>query len=139
MADLGENIRSFLVGSTGVAAQFDDITLAHVVEQNRVAQDVPQPRIWFRRNAEVKEPDLGGTVTHGESTWDIECQSKEVDQAQNIATEVKTVLNAHRGTFGANSIQGAFVFDHDDQYIVKGLSDDDGTFVAALSVTIFST
>lgn len=139
MADLGENIRSFLIGSTGVAAQFDDITLAHVVEQNRIPQDPPKPRIWFQRNAEVKEPDLGGTVSHGESTWDIECISEDVDGSLDIATEVKNALNAHRGAFGANSIQGAFVFDHDDNYEVKGLGGDTGTFVAALSVTIFST
>lgn len=143
MATIGENLRAFLIASTGVDALFDDIEADKVVLQNQIPQKPPKPRIFYRRNSGVEDPFLDGTVTAEESTWDIECISDDVDESINIAEAVKLALNAHRGTFGANTIQGAFVLDHDDNYVIKGLSQGegigDGTFLAALSVTIFST
>lgn len=149
MASLGENLRSFIVTSTGVIAASSNwtastITRAGAVQQNEFMQDPPSPRIWFTRTSQVEDVDMSAVGGLVESFWDIECQSDDVNEAIAIADAVKARLNGYQGVFGTTAsstsdVQGIFLTDHDDDYIPKDNAADEGTSVAALSARIFNT
>jgi hypothetical protein len=138
MSSIGENLRTFIVGSTSLSTYFDAIDGIGTVEQNTIRQDAPSPRIWYQRNQQSEDLDVDGTGGLVESTWDIEVHSESPDgQSLDIADVLKARLHGHKGAFGDQSVQGVFVEDHDDDYLPKGVASEDGLYVAALSAKIF--
>ena len=138
MASIGENLHTFLSASTGVAAATtSSMTRAHAIEQNAITEPLILPKVWYQRASETEERDLSGAGGIIESRWDIEIYSEDIDEALAIGDAIKRVLNGHRGTFGTGTSLGAEVSDHDDDYVLKGLSSDEGAHVAALSATLF--
>lgn len=137
MASIGEDIRAFIVGSTSIAIHFTAIGKLGVVEQNKIRQEAPQPRIWFQRDSETEETDLSGTGGLVESRWNVEVHTEEDDKRFDIADAIKRRLNGYYGTFGGRTVQGIFIEDHDDDYFPRGVGAEDGLYVAALTATIF--
>lgn len=138
MASIGENLYTFLSASTGVAAATTaSMTRAHAIEQNAITEPLILPKVWYQRASETEELDLSGSGGIVESRWDIEIYSEDIDEALAIGDAIKRALNGHRGTFGTGTALGAEVSDHDDDYVLKGLSSDEGAHVAALSATLF--
>jgi hypothetical protein len=137
MASIGEDIRSFIVGSTSIATHFSAIAKPGVVEQNTIRQEAPSPRIWFQRDNENEETDLSGTGGLVESLWNIEVHSTGDDERFNIADAIKRRANGYFGTFGSRKVQGVFVHDHDDDYFPRGVGSEDGLYVAAMAATIW--
>jgi len=138
MATIGENIRTVLVAdSTGVNA-----LVSGRVHQNSVPESLTMPRVWYTRASSFEDMDNGGIGGLTDSSWDIECHAEDLDVALNLATAVKTLLNGKSGDFGstadADQVQGIFVEDHDDDYLPKGLgeNDDNHIHVAAISAQI---
>jgi len=139
VASIGEDIRSFIVGSTSIATHFTAISKIGVVEQNKVRQDAPDPRIWFQRDQSNETTDLSGTGGLVESRWNIEVHSNSDDNRFNIMDAVKRRMNGYLGTFGSRSVQGVFIEDHDDDYFPRGVGTEDGLYVAAASAVIWFT
>lgn len=138
MASIGENLHAFLAASTGLAAATTaDLTAEKAIEQNTIVDDPPTPRVWFMRSNETEELDLSGGGGLVQSVWDIEVYSEDIDEALAMGDAIKRALNGYRGVFGAGTSLGAEVSDHDDEYVLKGLSSDVGVHVAALSATLF--
>ena len=137
MASIGEDIRTFIIGSTSVASHFDAITAPGVVEQNKIRQEAPSPRIWYQRDTEEEQVDLTGAGGLVESTWDIEVHSTDDDARFDIADALKARMNGYFGTFGSRKVQGVFIKDHEDDYIPRGVGSEEGFYVAALSATIW--
>lgn len=138
MASIGENLRTFITASTAISDQFDSITDVGVVEQNTIREDAPSPRIWFQRSQQNEPLDVDGTGGLVESLWDIEVHSEtSADETLDIADVLKTRLHGHQGKLGTQTVQGIFVEDHDDDYLVKGDASENGLHVAALSARIF--
>jgi hypothetical protein len=129
-----------LTSSTALAALMPRLTRAHVIEQNTIPENQPVPRIWYQRSSQEVERDAAGAAVLTRSTWDMEVISDDIDECLNIADAVKTRLDGHFGLFGSTSetVKGVFVRDHDDEYLVKGLGENEGAHVAALSVEIIS-
>lgn len=140
MASMGENLYTFITSSTGVAKAFTDagavVTNDGAVEQNTIREDPPLPWIWFGRESENEDLDFAGNGLIGESLWDVECYSDDIDEVHDVVAAVKTRLHGHRGSFGAGSVHGIFVTDHDDEYVPKGNASEEGIFVAALRARI---
>lgn len=137
MADIGENIRSAIIASTAVKAVLTNYAAIGAVEQDTYRQSPPLPRIWFSRSIQNTELDVNGNGGLEQSSWDIEVQSDVIGTAQNLASVVKSYLNGKMGTFGTQTVQGVFVNDHDDNYIPRSISSEDGIYVAAMSVDIW--
>lgn len=138
MASIGENLRTVICGSTGVAALFDDVNAEHVVEQGALVQNAPSPRIWYQRTGQETDLDLSGDAGLTESYWDVECYSEDQDESLDVASQVKSKLHGMYGAFGADRVKGVFVEDHDDDYEPKGDASEEGLYVAALSVRILT-
>lgn len=112
------------------------------VVQNVVPQDLGSlfPRIWYMRTDRQEEIDLAGTRgLFMTSNYDVEVSDLDIDSSISIADTIRTTLNGKYGTFGAGSVKGVFVDDHDDQYIPRSVGDDEGIHVSALRVRIVST
>lgn len=141
MASLGEDIRAFLVASTAIAAASTrwKIAAPGVVEQNTIRQNAPQPRIWYQRAGESAELDLDGEGGLTESSWDLEVLTDVDDERWSIADAVRRALHGHLGAFGSRSVQGVFVEDHDDDYSPFAVASEEGEYVAAFRLTIFTT
>ena len=137
MASIGEDIRTFIIGSTGVATHFAAIAAPAVVEQNTIRQEAPTPRIWYQRDSEREETDLSGEGGLVESQWNIEVHSTSDDARFDIADALKTRMNGYYGPFGSRTVQGVFIEDHDDDYIPRGIGSEEGFYVAALSARIW--
>jgi hypothetical protein len=137
MADIGENLRTAIVSSTAVLHVFADAAGANRVCQAIEPEEPEHPRIWYGRSGSNEDVDLAGAGGLVEDTFDVEVISDDLDEAQDIAMVVKRFLNGKRGTFGGGSVQGIFVQDHNDDYIPRGISDESGLNVAALSVSIW--
>jgi len=137
MADIGENLRTVIIGSTAIRAVLTNYAQIGAVEQDTYRESPPLPRIWFSRSIQNAEVDLSGTAGLEESSWDIEVQDDEIGTAQNIAAVVKKYLNGKYGSFGTQTVQGVFVHDHDDQYVPRSISSEDGIYVAAMSADIW--
>lgn len=139
MSDLGQNIRSAIVGSTAVKAAFPGVAAPGACQQATESQDERDPRIWFARNVENEELELDGTGGLVESFWDLEVISEDQDSSQQIAAVVKRFLHGKRGALGNMTIQGCFCSDHDDQYIPQGVAADSGYHVASVRLQVFHT
>jgi hypothetical protein len=139
MASLGEDIRSAIVGSTAILAEFAGAAKPHACEQNTYPENPPDPRIYFRRAREETDRFLNGDPMTTESEWDVECIGTGDDTVLDLAAVVKSTFDGHSGTFGARTVQAVFVEDHDDDYIPRGVGSEDGFTVAALRLRIFST
>ncbi len=137
MASIGEDIRTFIVGSTSIATHFPAIGKLGVVEQSAIRQDAPEPRIWFQRDSEHEETDLSGAGGLIESRWNIEVHTDEDDNRFDIADAIKRRMNGYYGAFGSRKVQGVFIEDHDDDYFPRGVGSEDGLYVAALTATIW--
>lgn len=139
MASIGEDLRTFIIGSTGIATHFPAIGKIGVVEQNKIREDAPDPRIWFQRDRENEQTDLAGEGGLVESQWNIEVHSNDDDKRFEIMDAVKRRLNGYGGVFGSRAVQGVFVEDHDDDYFPRGVGTEAGLYVAAISATIWFT
>ncbi len=139
MASLGEDLRTFIVGSTAVVAQFSGVAKPHAVEQNSYPQNPPDPRIWYRRAQEETDRYLDGTPMVSDSVWDVEVIGTGDDTVLDLVDVVRTALDGHSGTVGTRTVQGIFCEDHADEYIPRGVGDEEGFTVAALRLRVFST
>jgi len=137
MADVGENLRTTIISSTAIKAVLTNYATIGAVEQDTYRESPPLPRIWFSRSIQNSELDLSGTAGLEQSIWDIEVQDDEINTAQNIAAVTKKYLHGRRGMFGTGTVLGIFISDHDDQYIPRSVSSEDGIYVAAMSAEIW--
>lgn len=133
MADMGENIRTVIVANAGINA-----VVAGRVHQSVVPESLTMPRIWYTRAASFEDVDFDGIGGLVDESWDIECHALSLDEAQDLSALVKPLFNGKRGTFGTDTIGGSFVEDHDDDYLPKGIGEDDDSHihVAAISLQI---
>ncbi len=136
MADIGENLRTVLVNSTAIKAEFAGIAAVGACAQNVIYEVAPTPRIWYQQQSESEEVDLDGSGGLSEAAFDIEVISDDVDEAQDIARAIKRFLNGKYGTFGTQTALGCFVEDHNDDYVPRGIGDETGYHVAAINATI---
>lgn len=128
-------LRTYLTTHAGVLAELPNATNAGAIQQNTIDQDSPTTRIWFQRSG--NETELGNNSSLlEESTFDLECMSLDIDEAQDIAKAVKTALHGHQGILSTTFAHLIEVQDHQDDYQPRGQYADEGLHVASLFVRI---
>ncbi len=137
MADIGENLRSVIVGSTAIRAVLTGYAAPGAVTQEIEMENAPVPRIWYGRGGEENERELDGTSGLITSQWNVEVISDDLDECQDIAAAVRGYLDAKRGAFGTQTVLGTLVEEQNDEYTPQGVGSEEGFNVAALSVTIY--
>lgn len=136
MATVGEDLIAYLVANSGV-----NNLVGNRVHANRVPETSKYPLIWLARGGKQRDKDLEGQGGITRHLFDLECISPQLEQSLDVADAVDSTdcLAGHRGTLGSRRVQGVFVEDQDEEYVPRGNADDEGLFVAALQVTIWST
>lgn len=138
MANLGTNLRSFLLSQTELAAIVGLRIHQDHVPQSKVDTDgYFRPYIWFGRSGVGREeclsPELGAPPDI--EFFDLECIAPSMPMADEIADQV-TALDGYKGEFGEQSIQAIFVEDQSDEYVPRGQRTDVGSSVRALSLAL---
>lgn len=134
MADVGENLRSFLLSSTAILE-----IVGQRVHQDAVPETSEEAFIWYsQRSSESPfaclddeagvEPDV--------VSFDVECVSDDIAEAKRLAAAVRA-LCPHRGTFGAGAAQLVTVEDQNDDYVPRSDMSDEGRNVCALSIDVY--
>lgn len=143
MASLGEDIRTFILASTGIAGASTALTLAraNAVTQNSYPVKPPDPRIWYRRAGSETVRCLGGEAGPKNEEWDLEVIGGDIDEVLAIVPAVKTRFDGYQGAMGSSSrtVQAIFVDDHDDDYEPRGVASEEAVNVSALRLTIFTS
>lgn len=130
MSDTAIRLRNFLL---------EDATIAGIVGskviQGQVRQKVEPPWIYIRRNSRTPSDDLNDNTPLSE-TFDVECVSDDLDEAQALS-EAIWALDQHHGTFDDSTTGGVFIQDQSDDYIPFSVGDDDGYQIASLILTVY--
>lgn len=140
MASVGEDIRAFILASTGIADALATLNRTNVVAQNNMPEKPPDPRIWYRRAGTDTIRCLGGEAGPHNEEWDLEVLGGDNDEVLAIVAAVKARFDGHRGTMGSSrTVSAIFVDDHDDDYEPRGVASEEAVNVAALRLTIFTS
>lgn len=131
MADTAENLRSFLLNTTALTA-----IVADRVHQAHVPENRTKTYIYFRRATRIYEHTLDSAAGEAPRSelFDLECCSRE-GLSDAVADQVRALFPC-AGSFGDQTIKGAFVNDQDEDYIPINQDGDDGVTVQALQLEI---
>ena len=139
-SNIGINLRAFLIADPAITAFVSTGSTGARISQNIVPQPLERPFIWFMRSGSFRDVDMAGNQMLTDSSWDMEIQTEDIDDTESLVDAVKDRLNGHFGAFGSTDacVKGIFVTDHDDDYILKtiGEDDDEHIHVAAINVQI---
>jgi hypothetical protein len=134
---LGEDLRTlFLTRSaiTTVIGAADDARC----HQNRAPEQYGGTYLWFARSQIGREDTLDmaeGDRSFSES-WDVEAISKIGDEAMDLADAI-LALHAYRGGIGGGTVQGIFVIERSDDYVPRGLMQDEALEYSALQLDLY--
>jgi hypothetical protein len=111
-----------------------------VVQEGNISDLVPPGWVWFRRALSNRDTYLSGVQFSAyESFFDIEVVNQDIDIAQNTADTLKSELNGFFGAMGTDFVQGCWVEDHEDSYVMRSVFNDDAGFHScAFQAHIFS-
>lgn len=132
MADIAENLRTFILTSSTLTA-----FVADRVHHGHVPANKEETYIYFSRSNRAYEHTLdseAGEAPRAEY-FDMECCSRNPNASNNLADAVRGLFPM-RGTFGDATIKGAFVNDQDEDYIPLNNAADEGVTVQALQMEI---
>ena len=134
MSDLAQNLRTYTLGSTAIAAVVGDR-----MSQNHVPEAYDGPRIWYARANTQYDDCITSTAGANvvQENYDLECASRDIDELQSLVALVKARLNDYRGAMGTETEVCCFCNDQSDDYIPLSVSGDDGLFVGAVSVEVY--
>lgn len=130
MADIDENLVTFLTADAGVSAISTLIAVGWIPDADST------PYVWVSLQDEEDELDLDGSSGYARSRFDIECCSDDIGEAKDLGKAVKTALDGYRGTFGTTHSMGAFVETKDDDYLPLNADDDDQICIAAMGLMV---
>jgi len=132
VAKIEENLRTWLTGYASLA-----VIVGERVHVNNVPEESDPPYIWLGRAGIGREDAIDDTPGSQPfvQRFDCEIYAADIEQVMDAA-ELIHAKHAHRGTFGAGTVQGLFVTDHADDYIPRGAMDDEGLHGAFLQLEI---
>ena len=135
MASLGEDFRTFLLASSDIAARVGTRVYQNEVQQEEGA--ALSDYIWYERANIEREDTLD--MAAGERPWveflNVEAVSTDIDNALDLADDLRGLHGSGPGDFGGGTAQAVFVTDQTDDYIPRG-DGDGGRHVAALSFQV---
>lgn len=69
----------------------------------------PYPRVVYRENGGQRTGSLEGANPQVRTAFSLDCQSKNGDEAVNIANALSNILDYFQGTMNGTTVQGVFV------------------------------
>jgi len=136
MASLGEDFRTFLLADSAIAARVGTRVYQNEVQQEEGA-DVSD-YVWYERSNIEREDTL--TMTVGERPYreflNVEAVSTTIDDALDLADDLRALHGSGPGDFGDGTAQAVFVTDQSDDWVPRGDGGEEGRHIAALSFEV---
>ena len=131
MADLDENLRTFLLADSTLSA------ITNSVHINRVPDNKRNPYVWIQTTDRDSDLCLDGASGPALTTFDIEATSTELDKAKDMQTAIRNRLQGYTGSFGDQAVAFVRIDSIDDSYISRQqFGDQDDYHIAALTCCI---
>lgn len=109
------------------------------IEKGKISMERIPQRVYFQQSLGNSDIWLDHT-TDGitETTFDVEVAALSDDStAQSLMNTIKN-LDGYMGAFGSSASLGMFVVDHSDDYQPLLHDQDEGYFIAAAQVVIYT-
>lgn len=135
MADLAENLRTFLLTDASISTAVG----ASRISQTHVPQEFSGSFIWLTRSSVSHEED---SLSDGPGTaafrqyFDLECVATSIDSADSLGDLVEAKLHLATGTVGTQTVQRIWCMAQNDDYIPRTIEADDGLYVRSFSVEV---
>jgi hypothetical protein len=134
MSQLGVDLRAYLLTDSAISTAVG----ATRIHQNHVPEGYGGLYIWFGRSGTEDEDaldDSTGSLPFREF-FDLEVIGRSLGGVLDCAEEVAS-HHKHKGAMGTGSVQLLRIFDHEDDYIPRGVFDDElGLHYAAFQVEV---
>jgi hypothetical protein len=131
MADIDENMRTFLLSDSTLAA------LTTSIHVNRVPENEDDPYVWINLSDTETDINLDGTTGPTITTFLIEATSVSLATAKAMQLAIKNKLHGASGAFGTQTIAYGRVDSLGDSYISRQQFGDVEDFhIAALTCFI---
>lgn len=132
MATLEENLKTFLQADTTVKE-----IVGNRISYNHVPQSSDTPYIFFQQTGTTDDDGIGdspGAPTRYQ--YALECWDRDVLRAKRLGLRVQTILNKYIGAIGDQTVQAIYAPTQDDNYVARGILDDEGFHGAFLNVEV---
>jgi hypothetical protein len=111
---------------------------AERIHQNKTMEGYDGLYVWFSRSGTGDEDGLNDA--EGEAPFreflDVEVIGRVLDDVLDVVDEIRS-HNKARGSFGEGTVQALLVRDHNDDYVPRGVFDDEeGLHIAALQIEV---
>ena len=131
MADLDENLRAFLLANAGVTS------ITTTVAINNMPDTDATPYVWLQLDDENEPLNLNSSGGLKTAFFDCEATSKNLTEAVDLASAIKTALHAHTGSFGDQNVAYVEITSRDDTYETRqDFGDEENLHVSALTIEI---
>ena len=131
MADIDENLRTFLLADSTLSAITTSI---HI---NRVPESKTNPYVWIQTSDSETELNLDGSTGPTTTTFNIEAPSTSLDNAKDMQAAIKNKLHGHTGTLGTQQVAFCRIDNLDDAYISRqDFGDFEDFHISALTLFI---
>lgn len=128
-----ENLITFLLGDSSIAAK-----LGTRLTFNHFPADTAFPRAYFTRTATERDgclDDAAGDAPTRER-FQLELQTEDQRQTEDLRKLVEARLNCYRGTFGDTTVSGIFAEQQNSGHDPRGTGRDNGLFTATFDVEV---
>lgn len=131
MADLDENLITFLAADGGVSA------ITTTIAVNSVPDADSTPYIWIQLDDEDEPIDLSGAGGLIKAFFDCEATSESLTEAVDLSSAIKAAVHGHTGSFGDQNVAYIEVTSKDDTYETRqDFGDTKNLHVSALTIEI---
>ena len=134
VADTGEDLRTYLLADSSVAA-----IIGTRCYEGEVDESATLPFVWLRRRGVEYLGILGEVEGVPYREWfDCECVADGVDAALDLADAARARLQGTSGTLGSTVYQWVAVTDQEDDYIPRQQAADERLTIASLNLEIIN-
>lgn len=131
-ATMEENLRTLLLSDDTIKN-----AVGARVSYNHVPQADDLPYIFFEQSGSTDDTALGdssGLPTRLQ--YALEVWGDKAFSAKSLGRRVQQYLHKYRGAFGDSTVQGIFAESQDDNYVPRGIMDDEGFHGSFLNVEV---
>lgn len=132
MATMEENLASLILSDTTLKS-----AIGSRLAYNHVPQTSQIPYGFFQQTGTVDDDGIGdaaGLPTRFQ--YSLEFWDTDALRAKSTGRRAQQLLHKYRGAFGDSSVQAIFAASQDDNYVPRGINDDNGFHGSFLNLEV---
>lgn len=113
VADIDENLRTFLLADSTLSA------ITNSIHINRVPENKTNPYVWIQTTDQEADLCIGGESAPQTTSFDIEATSTDLNKTKDMQAAIRSALHGYSGTFGTQTVAFIRIDSIDDSYISR--------------------